>query len=79
MEQSLYEWQMSQNRRIEEKLVQDIYINCFGPEDTFFADHPTDLFQKYEREIECSNINCPTKKKSKCSSYLSFQYVLVIF
>jgi hypothetical protein len=78
MEPSLYEWQMSQNRRIEEKLVQDIYINCFGSEDEFFLNHLANLSQTHERETNCSNINCPTKEKIERKSYLSFKYVLVI-
>ncbi len=78
MEKSLYEWQMSQHRRIEEKLVQNIYINCLGSEDEFFANHLANLFQKHESETKCSNINCPTRGKTYRNSYLSFKYVIEI-
>jgi hypothetical protein len=79
MEPSLYEWQMSQHRRIEEKLVQDIYINCLGSEDAYFLNHLVNLFQTYKRETKCGNINCPTMERIDRDSYLSFKYVLVIF
>lgn len=78
MEQSLYESQMAEYRRIEEKMVEDIYINCFGSEDAFFLNHLSNLCQTYKRETKCSNINCPTKERVDRNSYLSFKYVLII-
>ncbi|CAF4360506.1 unnamed protein product [Rotaria sp. Silwood2] len=45
MENDLYEWQMAENRCIEEKMIADIYVNCFGSEDEFFANHLANLVQ----------------------------------
>ncbi|CAF5127818.1 unnamed protein product, partial [Rotaria magnacalcarata] len=50
MEPDLYEWQLAQNRRIERTLRANIYINCFGSEDEFFANHIANLLQPYEYE-----------------------------
>jgi hypothetical protein len=68
-----------QHQSIEEKLVQNIYINCFGSQDMFFANHLSDLFQRHERQSKCNNINCPMKEETHRKSYLSFKYILVIF
>ncbi|CAF4867854.1 unnamed protein product [Rotaria sp. Silwood1] len=45
MENELYEWQMAEHRCIEEKMIADIYVNCFGSEDEFFANHLANLVQ----------------------------------
>ncbi len=66
---------MSQHRRIEEELVKDIYINCFGSEEQFFVNCLANLIQTYERETQCGNTNCPTKRRTDRNSYLSFKYV----
>ncbi|CAM4833390.1 unnamed protein product, partial [Rotaria magnacalcarata] len=72
MEPDLYEWQLAQNRRIERTLRANIYINCFGSEDEFFANHIANLLQPYEYETVCSNVKCPVRRKSHQSSRLSF-------
>ncbi|CAF3389709.1 unnamed protein product [Rotaria socialis] len=72
MEPDLYEWQLAQNRRIERTLRANIYINCFGSEDEFFANHIANLLQPYEYETVCSNVKCPVRRKSHKSSRLSF-------
>ncbi|CAF2110693.1 unnamed protein product [Rotaria magnacalcarata] len=72
MEPDLYEWQLAQNRRIERTLRANIYINCFGSEDEFFANHIANLLQPYEYETVCSNVKCPVRRKSHQSSLLSF-------
>ncbi|CAF4262138.1 unnamed protein product, partial [Rotaria sp. Silwood2] len=66
---------MVQYQQIEEDLVTEVYINCFGSEDAFFANHLSNLLQMYECETECNNIKCPIKKKVYRNSYLSFNVV----
>lgn len=78
MEPSLYEWQLSQNRCIEKTMVADIYINCYGSEDEFFANHLAHLMQQYQCDTVCNNTQCPIKNKSYKNSYLSFKYVLAV-
>ncbi|CAF0900910.1 unnamed protein product [Rotaria sordida] len=45
MDQNTFACQMVQYQRIEENMVTEVYINCFGSEDAFFANHLANLLQ----------------------------------
>ncbi|CAF3799544.1 unnamed protein product [Rotaria sp. Silwood1] len=45
MNQNTFACQMVKYQQIEEDLVTEVYINCFGSEDAFFANHLSNLFQ----------------------------------
>jgi hypothetical protein len=77
MEESEYEWLMSENQRIEEKMVVDIYINCYGSEDAFFANHLSNLLQTCECTNECNSVYWSMEKKRDRNSFLSFKYVMI--